>query len=293
MMNIEISSIANHLGKAKCFGARWMCCCPAHNDNTPSLSLAWDERTGRFLAKCWAGCPFEVIINALKYRGLLPNRMPHSALFIPKSSKTAKELLDRTEHAIKIWNDSSVENRLLVESYLMARGYDQSIPLTIRQHPRLYHRDLKGYYPAMVAAVSLWPNENIKGVHRTYLCEDGTDKAPIFSNKMMLGNIKGGAVMLSPASSHLVLTEGIETALSIYMATGLPTWATLSTSGMVGIKVPSLEITQEITIAADNDTAGRQASDTLARRLSLEGYKVRIALPPQNMDFNDLLRRPL
>jgi phage/plasmid primase-like uncharacterized protein len=142
----------------------------------------------------------------------------------------------------------------------------------------------------MVAAVTTWPDKTIIGLHRTYLQQDGSGKADITPNKMMLGNTKGGAVRLTPPGKRLVIAEGIETAFSVYLSTELPTWAALSSSGLLNVKVPALDITQEIIIAADADKAGIGAADKLKARLLVDGYKVSIATPPEGMDFNDLLR---
>jgi hypothetical protein len=142
----------------------------------------------------------------------------------------------------------------------------------------------------MVAAVTLWPSKTIAGVHRTYLTPDGTDKASLSPNKMMLGLIKGGAVRLSPVGTKLIVAEGIETALSCFTATNIPTWSCLSASGMIDIVVPPLEITQEIIICVDGDGAGQNAADKLAKRLHRTGYDVSMALSPQGQDFNDILR---
>ena len=154
---------------------------------------------------------------------------------------------------------------------------------------RLFHNS-RTYHPAMIAAVALWPSKTISGVHRTYLAADGSDKVPLPPNKMMLGLIKGGAIRLSPIGTKLILAEGIETALSCFYATHVPTWSCLSTSGMIDIVVPPLEITQEIIVCADGDGAGQKAADKLAERLHRAGYGVRIARSPQGQDFNDVLR---
>ena len=39
-------------------GRGWMACCPAHDDRTPSLSIA-DGAEGRILLTCFAGCTWE------------------------------------------------------------------------------------------------------------------------------------------------------------------------------------------------------------------------------------------
>ncbi len=63
-MNIE--EILNKLQKVKATGNRkWMACCPAHPDKTPSLSVSVgnDER---ILLYCHAGCAIESVLYALQ-----------------------------------------------------------------------------------------------------------------------------------------------------------------------------------------------------------------------------------
>ena len=198
---------------------------------------------------------------------------------------------DSYNHYIKrVWQDCLNISGSVVETYLKNRGIIGNIPRTIFYHPNLYHLPTKTYHPAMVAEVSTWSGKEPVGIHRTYLKRDGSNKADIQPNKMMLGQSKGGAVMLGSLGQKLVITEGIETALSIYISTSLTVWATLSTSGMIGITLPPPHIVREIIIAADNDEAGKQAAVKTAKRLTSEGYCVSIAIPPAGQDFNDLLR---
>jgi DNA primase len=81
--------------------------------------------------------------------------------------------------------------------------------------------------------------------------------------------------------------EGIETCLAAMQATGLPAWAALSTSGLRALHLPA-EI-DEVIILADGDEPGEAAALDAARRWKREGRTVRIARPPNGMDFNDVL----
>lgn len=211
---------------------------------------------------------------------------------ISLSSKRSKTIKVNTnnKYAKPLWNDCHIAGNSLVKTYLTGRSIDCEIPSTIRFNPSLYHKETNSNFPAMVAAVTVWPHSEVMALHRTYLSADGSSKADIEPNKKMLGSIIGGAVRLSSLGNKLVLAEGIETALSVYQSTGLPTWATLSTSGMINVQVPSSDITPEITIAADNDVAGVEAANRLSDRLLAMGYIVRMSLPPEGMDFNDVLR---
>lgn len=286
MMSPPIDLIANQLGKATRIRSGWSCLCPAHDDHNPSLSLSLSE-DGTLLAHCYAGCSFPDIISVLRKKGMLEK----SDLLQRRDilSKALQLPQKPNKMALRVWQESVRAEGTCVETYLRLRGIQGAIPPTLRFHPRLFHNS-RTYHPAMVAAVTLWPSKTVAGVHRTYLTADGTDKANLSPNKMMLGLIKGGAVRLSSPGPKLILAEGIETALSCFYATNIPTWSCLSTSGMIDIVVPSLEITQEIIVCADGDGAGQKAADKLAERLHRGGYGVRIASSPQNQDFNDVLR---
>ncbi len=163
-------------------------------------------------------------------------------------------------------------------------------PPSLRHHPALKHGPTGLLLPAMLGAVAIWPGHEVVDLHRTFLRADGRDKAPVSGNKMMLGKCAGGAVRLAPARPELVLSEGIETGLSVQQATGLPVWATLSTSGLRAVILPPE--TTVITIAADGDDAGEVAAQAAARRFIAEGRTGKVARAPRGTDFNDLLNKP-
>ena len=53
-------------------GARWMAPCPAHKDKNPSLSIR--DADGLILVHCFSGCRQADVIQALRGRGLWPER---------------------------------------------------------------------------------------------------------------------------------------------------------------------------------------------------------------------------
>ncbi len=130
-------------------------------------------------------------------------------------------------------------------------------------------------------------------IHRTFLARDGVGKAPVDPQKMMLGPCRGGAVRLAEPGDVLMVGEGIETCLAAMQATGHPAWAALSTSGLRALDLP--HDVRDVIVLADGDDAGEAAAQDCARRWKREGRRVRIARPPQGMDFNDMLmaRAPL
>ena len=82
--------------------------------------------------------------------------------------------------------------------------------------------------------------------------------------------------------------EGIETCLAAMQATGNSAWAALSTSGLRSLDLP--RDVRDVIVLADGDEPGEAAAQDCARRWKREGRRVRIARPPQGMDFNDLLK---
>ena len=124
-------------------------------------------------------------------------------------------------------------------------------------------------------------------VHRTFLARDGGGKAPVDPAKMMLGPCRGGAVRLGEPGAVLMVGEGIETCLAAMQATER-CWAALSTSGLRSLDLP--RDVRDVIVLADGDEPGEAAAKGCAQRFKREGRRVRIARPPQGMDFNDLLR---
>ncbi len=64
--------IANALDKATQSSDGWVSCCPAHDDERPSLSIN-DSNDGKILVRCHAGCSQKTVIEKLKELGLWPD----------------------------------------------------------------------------------------------------------------------------------------------------------------------------------------------------------------------------
>jgi hypothetical protein len=71
MSGINAKAIARALGGRPAGPGKWMAHCPAHDDTVPSLSIA-ETPDGKVLFRCFAGCPQEAVIAALRERGLWP-----------------------------------------------------------------------------------------------------------------------------------------------------------------------------------------------------------------------------
>lgn len=77
---------------------RGMCCCPAHEDRIPSLSVTLGRTA--ILFHCFAGCSSEAVMEALEQQGVRPTQLFDGA--------TERPLVpaDRTDHAraaFRLW----------------------------------------------------------------------------------------------------------------------------------------------------------------------------------------------
>ena len=180
----------------------------------------------------------------------------------------------------------------VAEAYLRERGI-AAVPGTeaLRFHPRCFYRsDLYSpteTWPALIAAVTD-PDGRITGVHRTWLDPSGRAKAPIDTPRRAMGHLLGHGVRFGVANDTMAAGEGIETMLSLRMASPvMPMLAALSANHLAAILFPSA--LQRLYIARDRDPAGETATKTLADRAHRAGIDA-IALTPHLADFNEDLR---
>lgn len=72
----DVYAILDRLDKVKENGpGRWLACCPAHQDRSPSLAVR-ETSDGTILMKCFAGCPTGDVLAAigLELKDLFPER---------------------------------------------------------------------------------------------------------------------------------------------------------------------------------------------------------------------------
>jgi putative DNA primase/helicase len=285
-MNAE--DIAKALGGRR-IGDRWIARCPAHDDHKPSFSVGVAD-DGNVLVHCHAGCDQERVIAILRARGLWMDRPTYRFLHPARRAISQREpdndQARRARVALAIWQSTMPAEGTLVTFYLASRGLHFSPPTTLRFHCGLKH-PAGGVWPAMVALVTRGFDGMPLAIHRTFLARDGAGKAPVDPSKMMLGACRGGVVRLATPRELLMVGEGIETCLAAMLATGHPAWAALSTSGLRALDLPN--DVRDVIVLADGDDAGLAAARDCALRWKRQGRRVRIAQPPQGMDFNDML----
>ena len=116
----------------------------------------------------------------------------------------------------------------------------------------------------------------VKGVHLTLLALDGRGKGGVERSKLFVGSSSGWPIVIAPPNDLLgmVVTEGIEDALSAHQATGLGAWAAGSAGRMPTLaeRIPSY--IDCITVCADDDADGQRHAYTLADALTGRGFEV-------------------
>ena len=273
-------------------GHGWVARCPAHRDRHPSLTIA-DGAEGRLLLRCFAGCSWSAIQDALRARSLWPEReacppRPPRAWATSHRRRPSPVLEpDQLGFLRRIWRNATPAPGTDVEIYLRSRSLTAPVPPTLR-HTRLRHRESGRWLPCMVAAVQA-ADGRLTGLHRTYLRPDSRGKADVEPAKKMLGACRGGAVRLTPVGLRLALCEGIETGLSIREACpDLAVWCALSAGNLDQLTLPAL--VEEVVLVADGDPVGLAAAHRASQRYGASGRRVRLVELPPGMDANDLLR---
>jgi putative DNA primase/helicase len=123
------------------------------------------------------------------------------------------------------------------------------------------------------------------------LTADGAGKAQVTPPRKFLGNVRGGAVRLARDSAAMAVGEGIETSLSYLQLTGIPTWAALSSNGLMAVELPERCIVVDILV--DRDRAGERAAQVAGERFTREGRTVNLVQPNVGNDLNDALRETI
>ncbi len=71
----KIDNLFAKLEKVKRTGqGKWLACCPAHNDKSPSLAIK-ETDDGKILVHCFSGCSVDEILSAvgLSFEDLMPD----------------------------------------------------------------------------------------------------------------------------------------------------------------------------------------------------------------------------
>jgi hypothetical protein len=201
----------------------------------------------------------------------------------------------KTERALKIWDEGSPIDGTLAEEYLRRRGLE----LPDDDHALRYYSPCPfgvGTYPCLVALFRDILTDEPRAIHRIALTTGG-----VLIGKRMLGRVGGAAVKLdgdTDVGHGLVIGEGVETCLAARMLGLKPCWA-LGSAGAIR-SFPLLGGVESLSILIDNDEpdrngrrAGPDAAAECSARWTLGGREVRRIVPRrQGADMADLAEAP-
>lgn len=150
-------------------------------------------------------------------------------------------------------------------------------------------------HPVMLAKATS-PTSRPVGLHRSYLTKDGK-KAPYKKTKKLMESLglHGAAVRLYPVTGAVLgVAEGIETSIAGRALSGVPTWATISSTIMEGFEPPP--DVKLVVIFVDNDPpdekgqrAGFHAAQVLKERLAARGVECVLVVPvKQGTDMDNV-----
>jgi phage/plasmid primase-like uncharacterized protein len=217
---------------------------------------------------------------------------PHPEAERPKKHAGTPAQTGSSEAARRLFAMSQPIGGTIAEKYLRKRGITALHGTgNLRFHPRCYYRpdehEATETWPAMIAAVTDLSGR-ITGAHRTWLAPDGSDKAPIDTQRKAMGDLLGHAVRFGIPGNVMAAGEGIESVLSVReIIPGMATAAALSAAHLAAILFP--DTLRRFYIVRDNDPAGISARDSLIERANAARIEA-ITLSPIFGDFNEDLR---
>lgn len=256
-----------------------MVCCPAHNDRNPSLRIKPGKEVVLF--RCFAGCSNEAVIDALKRANFqYSSEAGESDPIIPTRDLSAL--------ARSIWRDALPVNSTAGARYKSLRGLDGSDFGRFQPAAITYERERRLALPALILPIR--DDHEITAIQRIFLDGRTGAKTTLLSDaKRMLGFPKGGAIRLGAApSSILNLAEGYEDAESVMIMESLDhVWAVCGIERYASIDIP--DSIQEIRIWSQHGVEAKNAIERARTHLTSNNRSLRIHLPPNDGDWNDLL----
>jgi hypothetical protein len=176
-----------------------------------------------------------------------------------------------------------------VIKYLTKRGIDTThLPDGVRCVPRA-HGNKGGLIGVVTDAAG-----KITGLLETILTPEGNKAEPEEpfvppNSKRAIGHIKGNAVKL-PGTAPIILTEGLEEALTVWQATGREVWAVGGVGFMGDVKLPHAAPVTLVRDSKDStDSEAAHKFKAALKSLQRRGHQVSIITSTPGKDLNDVL----
>lgn len=260
---------------------------PGHGPKDRSVSLLLAR--GRVVVHCFAGDDWRDVLAELADLGLVDEdgRLAGAGGGGAPGDPSRRE---RVAAARRLWSEGRPLGRTLSARHLTLRGVDAPVE-GLRHHPEVPAAVYAGRgprRPALLAAIRAPDQGEVVGVEVTYLAPNGTRARLTLPRKTVGLCPAGAAVRLAPASSELLVGEGVFSCLSAGRRFGLPAWALLSTRNLRRWRPPPG--VRFVVIAGDRGAEGEAAARTLAAALRGQGVRGAIRWPPAPFgDWNEAL----
>lgn len=229
--------------------------------------------------------------------------VPHDAPKAPNDEWLRSALMKLWDETVPLTDAIAEPARLYLRSRQILAWDRSELSRCVRFHPSMTYQGEDGKrskHPGIVCAL-IDPDQRAVTINRHYLTVKG-EKAAVEEPKRMFPipsdmHLPGCAIPTSSPGETLDVCEGLETALSVETATGMPVWP-LVNSYLLGLFTPPVCV-KTVRIWADKDRsgAGQQAALDLKKRLWEMGIKAQILLPDmpipdgqKSVDWNDVLR---
>lgn len=304
----DIEKIAQALGGTFTGNKGYICSCPAHDDNTPSLSIDEGEH-GRILVKCHAGCSQESVIAAIKERGCWPvsqSKRTSSLCIIDNHRTQPNTKIAEKNHkqqqaatiASRIWHVS----RSATDSHPYLEKKGVKAITTIREISLTTLKTIIGYTPrandqplseGSILVIPVKVNNIISTVE---LIDQEGRKSALLSGRKKDGYWATERLPAGPDfKKPILIGEGVATCLSATAATGYPAVAALSCQNLLSVaqqmrhRYPLAEIVLLADLLKDRDEPNPravEASEEISGKLAVPDFGP--SRQPDMNDFNDL-----
>jgi hypothetical protein len=250
------------------------------------------------LVKHLDGVDFKTAIQTLganERKPIAPAKPSEAALGATVHHEKKESDQEKTERALRIWDEASEVNGTLAEQYLRRRGLElPDDDHALRFYSPCPFADTR--YPALVALFRDVLTDEPKAIHRIALAPGG-----ILIAKRMLDRVGGAAIKIDADQNvehGLAVGEGLETMMAARMRGFRPAWALGSAGALKNF--PPLNGVECLSIIVDHDLpdkngrqAGQEAAAECSSRWTAAGREVRRIVPRQaGHDMADLAEAP-
>jgi hypothetical protein len=297
-MNDPLHNVLNRLDGVRENGDGWKAKCPAHDDNTPSLSVT-EKTSGEVLLNCFAGCDAEAVLDAagLSFADLYPDRGDGAATPAqPPHKERSRKPTGIGADDVNGWCNTLLDgekgaHRRAREYLIKQRGIDAEL-LRARRVGLRYDKGLWWIvFPLAVESgrVTLRKERGFDPAAMDWKRDDGG--SPFMRTKgdgsclVLLANERTENEILLAAGE----TDGFSARSNGWnVAFGSAGESTFKSAW--ARQIAELEIAERgVVIVYDGDETGRENAPQVARKLASEGVPVRVADLPDKADVNDVL----